>query len=59
MPIYEIMSGASIAIAALLLIIPGFFTDFFGFLLLIPFTRKILFKFSFKKKKKQKIKNQK
>ena len=43
MPIYEIMSGASIALAALLLIIPGFFTDFFGFLLLIPFTRKILF----------------
>ncbi len=42
-PIYEIMSGASIALAALLLIIPGFFTDFLGFLLLIPFTRKILF----------------
>ena len=37
------MSGASIALAALLLIIPGFFTDFLGFLLLIPFTRKILF----------------
>ena len=31
MPVYEIMSGASIAIAALLLIIPGFFTDFIGF----------------------------
>ena len=57
MPIYEMMSGASIAIAALLLIIPGFFTDFIGFLLLIPFTRKILFKFSFKKKTK-KEKNQ-
>ena len=45
MPIYEIISGASIAIAALLLIIPGFFTDSIGFLLLIPFTRKILINF--------------
>jgi len=44
MPIYEIMSGASIAVAALLLIIPGFFTDIIGFFLLIPFTRKIIFK---------------
>ena len=42
MPIYEMMSGASIALAALLLIIPGFFTDFIGFLFLIPFTRKKL-----------------
>ena len=50
MPIYEIMSGASIAIAALLLIFPGFFTDFFGFLLLIPFTRKILFTLALKNK---------
>ena len=41
-PVYEIIAGASIAIAALLLIIPGFFTDTLGFLLLIPFTRKIL-----------------
>tara|TARA_B100000989_G_C19448656_1_gene430709 strand:- start:598 stop:1017 length:420 start_codon:yes stop_codon:yes gene_type:complete len=49
-PIYEMMSGASIAIAALLLIIPGFFTDFIGFLLLIPFTRKIFFKLAFKNK---------
>ena len=37
MPIYEMITGASIAIAALLLIIPGFFTDLIGFLLLIPF----------------------
>ena len=51
MPIYEIMSGASIAIAALLLIIPGFLTDFVGLLLLIPFTRKILFTISFKNKR--------
>ena len=50
MPVYEMMSGASIAIAALLLIIPGFFTDFIGFLLLIPFTRKIFFKLAFKNK---------
>ena len=52
MPIYEMMSGASIAIAALLLIIPGFFTDFFGFLLLIPFTRKILFGLTLKERSK-------
>ena len=49
-PVYEIMSGASIAFAALLLIIPGFFTDLIGFLLLIPFTRKIFFKLAFKNK---------
>ena len=42
LPTYEILSGASIAIAALLLIVPGFFTDLIGFLLLIPFSRKIL-----------------
>ena len=50
MPVYEMMSGASIAFAALLLIIPGFFTDLIGFLLLIPFTRKIFFKLAFKNK---------
>ena len=50
MPIYEIMSGASIAIAALLLIIPGFFTDLIGFLLLIPFTRRIIFSLVIKNK---------
>ena len=43
-PFYEIVSGASIAFAAILLIIPGFFTDLIGFLLLIPFTRNLLFK---------------
>ena len=58
MPVYEIMSGASIAIAALLLIIPGFFTDFIGFLLLIPFTRKIFFKFAFINKPKTDIKKE-
>ena len=41
-PVYEIISGASIAIASVFLIIPGFVTDFIGFVLLIPFTRKII-----------------
>ena len=50
MPVYEMMSGASIAFAALLLIIPGFFTDLIGFFLLIPFTRKIFFKLALKNK---------
>ena len=58
MPIYEIMSGASIALAAFLLIVPGFFTDFIGFLLLIPFTRKILFNLALRKKLKNNIKSQ-
>ena len=49
-PVYEMMSGASIALAALLLIVPGFFTDLIGFLLLIPFTRKIFFRIAFKSK---------
>ena len=54
-PIFEILSGASIALAALLLIIPGFFTDIIGFLLLIPFTRKILFNnFLYQKSKSNK-----
>ena len=49
-PVYEMVSGASIAIAALLLIIPGFFTDTIGFLLLIPFTRRILINAFIKKR---------
>ena len=52
MPVYEMISGASIAVAALLLIVPGFFTDFIGFLILIPFTRKILFSSVLKNKTK-------
>ena len=48
LPIFEMLSGASIAIAAVFLIIPGFFTDALGFLLLIPITRKILIKYLFK-----------
>ena len=55
MPIYEIMSGASIAMAALLLIIPGFFTDLIGFLLLIPFTRRIIFNLILKDKSQSKL----
>ena len=58
MPIYEIISGASIALAALLLIIPGFLTDFLGFLILIPLTRKFLIK-SFIKINKQEYKKNK
>ena len=50
-PVYEMISGASIAIAALLLIIPGFFTDFLGFMLLVPITRKIMISFFFVKKR--------
>ena len=54
-PIYEILSGASIAIAAVLLMIPGFMTDIIGFLLLVPFTRKIFLKIIFKNNKNEKI----
>ena len=43
-PTYEMLSGAAIAIAALLLIIPGFATDVFGFLILFPFTRNLFLK---------------
>ena len=56
-PAYEVISGATIAFAALLLIIPGFATDILGFLLIFPITRKIILrkfskKFSLKKNKK-------
>jgi|TARA_B100000408_G_C10251999_1_gene203858 UPF0716 protein FxsA len=43
-PIYEIISGAALAFAALLLILPGFLTDIVGFLLIIPVTRKFFIK---------------
>ena len=53
-PTYEMISGAAIAIAALLLIIPGFATDLFGFLLIFPLSRKIILnKFSTKFKKRE------
>ena len=58
LPVYEILSGASIAIAALLLIVPGFFTDFLGVLLLIPFTRRIVFNIALKKRKKEDLNNE-
>ncbi len=43
-PLYEIISGAAIAMAALLLILPGFLTDFIGLLIIFPPTRKLFFK---------------
>ena len=42
LPVYELVSGATLAFASLLLILPGFATDFIGILLVIPFTRKII-----------------
>ena len=57
-PAYEVISGAAIAFAALLLIIPGFATDFLGFLLIFPITRKLIFgNFSKKFKKEESKKN--
>ena len=52
-PVYEIISGAAIAFAALLLIVPGFATDLFGFLLIFPLTRKLFFGKIFKKFKSE------
>ena len=43
MPLFELMSGAALAVAAFLLILPGFATDLLGFLIIFPFTRKIIF----------------
>ena len=50
-------TGAALAFAALLLIVPGFATDIIGFLLIIPITRKIIFKFIGTKYSKQKVKD--
>ncbi len=60
MPVYEIISGAAITFAAVLLIIPGFATDIVGFLLILPFTRKLILKlissrFQVKKKMNEKF----
>ena len=56
-PSYEILSGAGIAFAALLLIIPGFLTDLLGFILIFPVTRKMIFnKFSKKFKNEKNLK---
>ena len=57
MPKYEMISGAAIAFAALLLIIPGFATDVFGFLIIFPVTRKFIFNKFSKKYKQEKTKN--
>ena len=51
LPIYEIVSGATLAFAAFLLILPGFATDIIGILLVIPFTRKIILNKFVKKRK--------
>ena len=56
-PIYEMMSGAALAVAALLLIIPGFATDVLGFLLILPFTRNLIFKYLGKKYTKEVVKD--
>ena len=55
-PAYEIISGAAIAFAAILLIIPGFATDFLGFLLIFPISRKIIFGNLSNKFKKNEVK---
>ena len=57
-PLFEIISGASIALAACLLILPGFVTDTIGFLLLMPWTRKIIVKFFIKKQNTVKTKSE-
>ena len=56
LPVYELFSGATLAFAAILLIIPGFATDLIGLLLIIPFTRKIILN-KFIKRKNYKKKN--
>ena len=58
MPLYEIISGATLAFAAFLLILPGFATDFIGILLVIPFSRKLLLN-RFVKKKEETVKENK
>ena len=56
LPAYEIISGAAIAFAAILLMLPGFATDIFGFILIFPLTRKLILKGFSNKFKKQKPK---
>ena len=56
-PAYEVISGAAIAFAALLLIVPGFLTDIIGFLLIFPTSRKFIFNMLSKKFKKKEKKN--
>ena len=54
MPLFELMSGAALAFAALLLILPGFATDLLGFLIIFPLTRKVIFNL-FARKEKGKV----
>tara|TARA_B100000035_G_scaffold234249_1_gene202537 strand:+ start:222 stop:644 length:423 start_codon:yes stop_codon:yes gene_type:complete len=56
-PTYEMISGAAIAFAALLLIVPGFMTDIFGFCLIFPVTRKFIFSLFDKKISRKQEKN--
>ena len=53
MPLFELMSGAALAVAAFLLILPGFATDLLGFLIIFPFTRKIIFNLFAKNKRNE------
>ena len=57
-PFYEILSGASIAVAAILLILPGFISDTIGLLFLLPFTRKIIINYWLRNKYPKKRKNE-
>tara|TARA_B100000886_G_scaffold330471_1_gene280942 strand:+ start:28 stop:432 length:405 start_codon:yes stop_codon:yes gene_type:complete len=57
LPVYELISGATLAMAALLLIIPGFATDIIGFLLILPVTRNLIFNQLGKKYRKEKNKD--
>tara|TARA_B100000989_G_scaffold70562_1_gene49381 strand:- start:359 stop:763 length:405 start_codon:yes stop_codon:yes gene_type:complete len=57
LPVYELISGAALAMAALLLIIPGFATDIIGFLLILPVTRNLIFNQLGKKYRKEKNKD--
>ena len=61
MPLFELMSGAALAVAAFLLILPGFATDLLGILLVFPFTRKLFIKYFsknyYKNKKSKEEKN--
>ena len=54
LPIYEIVSGAALAFAALLMILPGFLTDIIGLLIIFPWTRRLFFKNISKKKQNNK-----
>ena len=53
MPLFELMSGAALAVAAILLIFPGFATDLLGLLIILPLTRKIIFHLFAKRKRNE------